>query len=185
MWIFVKKLGEEYYSVWSCFLGEPAVDTGGPKREFFLVREHLYKLLCKYCLFILQILRKIINNLFDLLWRIIKCGYTRCFSVRVYTQIMWYISIGLFQKNSKTGGGGEGGEGVENIGTWKFCIIMWHPLEIPSSKIKTHGNPHKFFFKLQNATSYLIEPWNLHMLFPHYPWKFHVVNPPLLRFLLE
>ena len=23
---------------------------------------------------------------------------------------------------------------------WKFCKIVWHPLEIPRSKTKTHGN---------------------------------------------
>ena len=41
---------------------------------------------------------------------------------------------------------------------WRFRVQKSRPMEIHTS----------FFFKPQNAT-YLIEPWNLQMLFSHYP----------------
>ena len=42
----------------------------------------------------------------------------------------------------------------------------------------------------RNSTSFLIDPWNLHMLFLQYPWKFHVLPstpppPSLFGFFLE
>ena len=54
---------------------------------------------------------------------------------------------------------------------WKFCKFVWHPLEIPKSKTKTHGN---------SALVFLEHPWNFHMFFLQDPWKFHVLNlsPP-------
>ena len=91
------------------------------------------------------------------------------------------------EKQIGWGGGGE----VENIIFWKnsagsfgfltlpleilektsfhpckSCKIVWHPLEIPRSKTKAHGNsariflnhPWKFHF-------FLIDSWNFHMLF--------------------
>ena len=66
----------------------------------------------------------------------------------------------------------------------KCFEIMWHPLEIPRSKTKTHGNSACFFPD---------HPWKLHFFFNwptflrilscslfiiQYSWKFHILNPP-------
>ena len=45
---------------------------------------------------------------------------------------------------------------------WKFCKFVWHPLEIPKSKIKTHGN---------STIVFLEHPWNFHFLF-YWPLDF-------------
>ena len=45
---------------------------------------------------------------------------------------------------------------------WKFCKIVWHPLEIPRPKAKTH----------ENSTSFLDHPWKFYFFF-NWPWKFH------------
>ena len=72
---------------------------------------------------------------------------------------------------------------------WKFSKIVWHPLEVPRSKSKTHGNSTSAFPSTPpgNSVSFLIDPWNLHIFFLQYPWKFHVTCPqPLLfGFFLE
>ena len=60
---------------------------------------------------------------------------------------------------------------------WKFCRVVWHPLEISGSKTKSHGKYTSFLYTPGNSTSFLIDPWNFHMLFLQYPWKFHVFNP--------
>ena len=39
---------------------------------------------------------------------------------------------------------------------WKFCKFVWHSLEIPKSKTKTHGN---------SALIFLEHPWNFHFFF--------------------
>ena len=64
---------------------------------------------------------------------------------------------------------------------WKFCKIVWHPN-------KTHGNSIWVFLEhpcLGNSTSFLIDPWNFHMLFLQYPSKFHVPQPLLLCWHLD
>ena len=41
------------------------------------------------------------------------------------------------------------------------------------------------FFNL-NTSFFLIDPWNSHMLFLQFPWKFHALNsPPQFGFFLE
>ena len=61
---------------------------------------------------------------------------------------------------------------------WKFCKFVWHPLEIPKSKTKTHGNSALVFLEHPGiSTSFLIDPWNFHMFFLQDPQKFHVLNP--------
>ena len=58
--------------------------------------------------------------------------------------------------------------------TWKFQDQKPRSLEIP----------HEFFLNTPgNFTSFLVEPWNFHMLFLQYPWKFHDLNPPFGFFL--
>ena len=48
---------------------------------------------------------------------------------------------------------------------WKFCKFVWHPLEIPKSKTKTHGNST--------------------LVFLEHPWKFHLflLTPRISTFL--
>ena len=59
-----------------------------------------------------------------------------------------------------------------------FEIQKPRPMKIPHeffSFLNTPGNP-----------TFLIDPWNFHMLFLHCPWKFHVLNsPPALFFFLN
>ena len=45
---------------------------------------------------------------------------------------------------------------------WKFCKFVWHPLEIPKSKTKTHEN---------SALVFLENPWNFHFFF-NWPLEF-------------
>ena len=50
---------------------------------------------------------------------------------------------------------------------WKFCKIVWCPLEIPN----------KFFFNTPgNCLSFLLDYWNIYMLFLQYLWKIYVFN---------
>ena len=49
-----------------------------------------------------------------------------------------------------------------NFHSWKFCKIACHPLEIPRSKTKTHGN---------SAWVFLGHSWKFHFLF-NYPLKY-------------
>ena len=42
------------------------------------------------------------------------------------------------------------------IDSWKFCKIVWHPLEIPRLKTKIHGNYIWFFLE---------HPWKSHFFF--------------------
>ena len=55
----------------------------------------------------------------------------------------------------------------------KLHKIMLHPSEILRPKTKTPGN----------STLFLISPRKIHFLFLQYPWKFHILNPPLCFFL--
>ena len=62
--------------------------------------------------------------------------------------------------------------------------IVLHPLEIQSLKIKTVEIPDDIFLITPaNSTSFLIEPWNFHILLFQYPWKFYVFNPSCLDFI--
>ena len=45
---------------------------------------------------------------------------------------------------------------------WKFCKVVWHPLEIPSSKTKTYGN---------SIWVFLEDPWKFHFFF-NWPLEF-------------
>ena len=115
---------------------------------------------------------------------------------------------GLFQKTNKQTNSGSWGHtflknppGIFHFFTlpleipdktehhpWKFCKVVFHPLEIPSPKTKTPGNSTWFFFLVTpgNSTSFLINLWKFHMLFLWYPWKFHIFNPlPCLFIFLE
>ena len=59
---------------------------------------------------------------------------------------------------------------------WKFQGQNPRPMEIP----------HQFFLSTPgNSTSFLIDPWNFHILFFQYPWKFYVLNPPCFGFFLN
>ena len=55
--------------------------------------------------------------------------------------------------------------------TCKFCRLMQNPLEVARPKTKTHGNSKWFFldyllkfYPLGNFISFLIDPWNFHLL---------------------
>ena len=64
-----------------------------------------------------------------------------------------------------------------------LCRIVWHLLQISRSKTKDPWMeiPHEFFLKTpRNSTSFLIHPWDFHMLFLQYSLKFHVLDPPSL-----
>ena len=55
--------------------------------------------------------------------------------------------------------------------SWKFCKFVWHPLKIPKSETKTHGN---------SALIFVEHPWNFHFFF-NWPLEFpHVFSsrPP-------
>ena len=68
--------------------------------------------------------------------------------------------------------------------TTRFCKIVWHLLDI--QKPRPMEIPHDFFLDIpENSTSFLIDPWNFHMLFLQYLWKIHVLNHPCLVFFLE
>ena len=80
---------------------------------------------------------------------------------------------------------------------WKFQTEQSFPQEIPQncvaplSEIPCHGQKptpmgvqHNFFLITPaNFFFFVIKPQNFHMLFPQYPWKSHVLNPPCLVFL--
>ena len=54
----------------------------------------------------------------------------------------------------------------------KLGKILLHPSEIFNPNIKTPGN----------STLSLINPWKIHLLFFQYPWKFHILPPPVWFF---
>ena len=69
------------------------------------------------------------------------------------------------------------------------------PLEIQQNCGRSLGNskaknqdpwkfPHYFFSRsaFGKSTLFLINRWEFHMLFHWYPWKFHMLNPPLFVF---
>ena len=78
-----------------------------------------------------------------------------------------------------------------------LLILPIHPLALPQwgnlwpqthlfSKLKK-SKPlkisHYFFFITSgDSTSFLMTPWNFHILFFQYPWKFHVLNAPVWIF---
>ena len=74
-----------------------------------------------------------------------------------------------------------------NFHLWKFSKSVWHPLENPRSNPRPIETPHQFFLNteifLEFSTSFLIDPWNFHMLFLQYLWKHHALNPSCLDFL--
>ena len=55
-------------------------------------------------------------------------------------------------------------------------------LGIPRPKTKIHGNSTFFLVTLGNSTLFLINPLKFHMLFLWYPWKLHILNPPVWIF---
>ena len=61
---------------------------------------------------------------------------------------------------------------------WKFPKILLHTLGIPKHpKTKTQFHM-KFLYHPWNSNSFLLDPWNFHMLFLHsILLKFHVLNP--------
>ena len=58
-----------------------------------------------------------------------------------------------------------------------------NPRKFQDQKSRPIEIPHYFFLNTPgNSTSFLIDPWNFHVLFLKYPWKFHVLNPLCLDF---
>ena len=46
--------------------------------------------------------------------------------------------------------------------------------------------PHDFILITPgNSTSFLIGPWNFHMLILEYLWKFHILSPPVWIFVFD
>ena len=97
------------------------------------------------------------------------------------TCLVFQHKDGLFQKKSKQGRGGWGYTFLKSppghfrfvtlpheilekksFYPWKFCKFVWHPLEIPKSKTKTHRN---------SALVFLEHPWNFHFFF-NWPMEF-------------
>lgn len=69
------------------------------------------------------------------------------------------------------------------IHPWKFYRIVLYFLKIPKWKPRPTEIPHDFFLTTcGNSASFLIDLWNLHILFFLYPWKFHLLNHPCLDF---
>ena len=67
---------------------------------------------------------------------------------------------------------------------WKFCKIVLHPLEISGPKTK---HPCKFHMNFswsypRNSASFLINPWNNHIVFLQYPSGNSMSSPPCLDF---
>ena len=56
--------------------------------------------------------------------------------------------------------------------------FVWHHLQFQGQKPRSMEIPHEFFsITPRNSTSFLIDPWNFHILFFKHSWKFHVFNP--------
>ena len=55
-------------------------------------------------------------------------------------------------------------------------LDVWQSSKYTSALYKL-GKYYFFFVTLENSTSFLINPWKFHMLFPWCPWKFHTLNP--------
>ena len=89
------------------------------------------------------------------------------------------VNNGLFQKKKSK----QGGWGYTFLNTFLLWLYpyklqtkqafipgnsakLWHPLEIPRSKSKTHENSTSFPLSTPgNSTSFLIDPWNFHIFF--------------------
>ena len=57
-----------------------------------------------------------------------------------------------------------------------LCNTPW---KFQSQKPRLMEIPHYFFLNTPGiSTSFLVDPWNFHMLFLQDPRKFHVLNPP-------
>ena len=66
---------------------------------------------------------------------------------------------------------------------WKFHKIVLNPWKFQGQKPAPMEIRHYFFFiTTGNSTSFLINPWKFHMLFPHYPRNFHAHNLPVWIF---
>lgn len=99
----------------------------------------------------------------------------------------------LFQKRNKQGGRGGGGAesilfwknlwgisrfltipqeipGKIKLHSWKSCQTVLHSLEIRKPKIKTTGNPTRFFLNDPWQLYFLIKPSKFCMLFLQYSW---------------
>ena len=118
------------------------------------------------------------------------------------------VWIGLFQRNPKRGGWGHTFL-KKSPGMFKFVILplevlentsfhpwnswkaLWHRLEIPRPKTKTHRISTWVFFNTPgNSTSILVDLWNFHLIVFQNPWRFNVLNPtpphhPLVCFFLK
>ena len=56
--------------------------------------------------------------------------------------------------------------GKTSFHPWKFCKIVWHPLKIPRTKAKSHGNSiWDFLEDSWKFHFFLIDPWNFSMFF--------------------
>ena len=66
---------------------------------------------------------------------------------------------------------------------WIFHKVVLDHLELPRPKTKTSRNSTLFFLgHPRNSTSLLINPLKFHTLFLWYPWKLHILNPPVWIF---
>ena len=92
--------------------------------------------------------------------------------------INFLLAIGIFQeKKSKLGG-----YSIQNADTplesTQNCATA---IAISKARNQDNWKLHMtfFLFILGNFTSFFIDPWNVHILFFQYTWKFYVLNPCL------
>ena len=112
---------------------------------------------------------------------LITLGYSRKSPTRRVQGILFWPPPGIFRSATLPW------EIPEKTGfhPWKFCRIVWHPLEISRSKTKSH----------RKYTIHFIHPWKFHFFFNwslEFPLglssitleilKFHVSTPPLFGF---
>ena len=77
--------------------------------------------------------------------------------------------------------------GKTNFHPWKFCKIVCGTHWKFQGEIEDPWKPHMSFswsWAPLEILLFLIDPWNFHMFFFQYPWKFHVLNPQV-RFYLK
>ena len=62
----------------------------------------------------------------------------------------------------------------------KTVLASWIPWKFQGQKQRPMEIPHYFFLvTLGNSTSFLINPQKFHVVFLCYPWKFHILSPPV------